>query len=113
MCIAKFSTTFEKMKLMKHTFSITLEIEVFVVKSSHQNKENHYRTKLILKLPPFPFTCSLVSDRMGSCISRTDLTNFSYELHISELKTQLRSNVIPIGKVRSGIYYHRALLFKV
>jgi len=54
-----------------------------------------------------------VSDRMGSCISRTDLTNFSYELHMSELKTDLGSNVIPIGKIKSGIYYHRALLFKV
>lgn len=61
----------------------------------------------------FSYLHRYVSDRMGSCISRTDLTKFSYELHMSELKTDLGSNVIPIGKIKSGIYYHRALLFKV
>ena len=56
---------------------------------------------------------SYVSDRMGGDVERSDLTNFSFELHISELKTELASNVIPIGRIKCGIYYHRALLFKV
>lgn len=50
---------------------------------------------------------------MGGDVERSDLTNFSFELHISELKTELASNVIPIGRIKCGIYYHRALLFKV
>ncbi|XP_066920274.1 armadillo repeat-containing protein 3-like isoform X2 [Clytia hemisphaerica] len=54
-----------------------------------------------------------VSDRMGGNVERSDFTNFSFELHISELKTELASNVIPIGRIKCGIYYHRALLFKV
>jgi len=50
---------------------------------------------------------------MGGNINKSELANFSYELHISELKTELTSNVIPIGRIKHGIYYHRALLFKV
>ena len=54
-----------------------------------------------------------VSDAMGGFVEKGDLTKFSYELHISGLKTELNSNVIPIGRIQKGIYYHRALLFKV
>ena len=50
---------------------------------------------------------------MGGEVGKADLPSFSYELHISELKKELDSNIIPIGKIRKGIYYHRALLYKV
>ena len=50
---------------------------------------------------------------MGGPILKDDVAKFSFELPVSELKHDLNSNVIPIGKVESGIYYHRALLFKV
>ena len=50
---------------------------------------------------------------MGGFVDKGDLTKFSYDLHISGLKAELNSNVIPIGRIEKGIYYHRALLFKV
>ncbi|KAM4828748.1 armadillo repeat-containing protein 3 [Thomomys bottae] len=53
-----------------------------------------------------------VSDKMGGRIPRERLNDFSWELHISELKFQLKSNVLPIGYIKKGTFYHRALLFK-
>ncbi|XP_035162833.3 armadillo repeat-containing protein 3 isoform X4 [Callithrix jacchus] len=53
-----------------------------------------------------------VAEKMGGKILKEKLPDFSWELHISELKFQLKSNVIPIGHVKKGIFYHRALLFK-
>ncbi|XP_012586701.1 PREDICTED: armadillo repeat-containing protein 3 isoform X2 [Condylura cristata] len=53
-----------------------------------------------------------VAEKMGGTISKEKLNDFSWEFHISELKFQLKSNVIPIGLIKKGIFYHRALLFK-
>ncbi|XP_013381649.1 armadillo repeat-containing protein 3 isoform X2 [Lingula anatina] len=53
-----------------------------------------------------------VADKMGGAIERGQLANFSYELPISQIKFDLKSNVIPIGMIKTGIHYHRALLFK-
>ncbi|XP_072269570.1 armadillo repeat-containing protein 3 [Pyxicephalus adspersus] len=53
-----------------------------------------------------------VAERMGGAIEKDQLHEFSWELHISELKFELKSNVIPIGKIKKGIFYHRALLYK-
>ncbi|XP_027451501.1 armadillo repeat-containing protein 3 isoform X5 [Zalophus californianus] len=53
-----------------------------------------------------------VAEKMGGKVSKEKLHDFSWELHISELKFQLKSNVIPIGLIKKGIFYHRALLFK-
>lgn len=50
---------------------------------------------------------------MGGEVEREKLHEFTWVLHISELKSQLQSNVIPIGFIKKGIYCHRALLFKV
>ncbi|NXP03458.1 ARMC3 protein, partial [Thinocorus orbignyianus] len=54
-----------------------------------------------------------VADKMGGPIERDKLHDFSWELHISEVKFELKSNIVPIGKVKKGTFYHRALLFKV
>uniref|UniRef100_M3YKY4 Armadillo repeat containing 3 n=1 Tax=Mustela putorius furo TaxID=9669 RepID=M3YKY4_MUSPF len=54
-----------------------------------------------------------VAEKMGGKVSKEKLHDFSWELHISELKFQLKSNVVPIGLIKQGIFYHRALLFKV
>ncbi|NWX98513.1 ARMC3 protein, partial [Nothoprocta ornata] len=54
-----------------------------------------------------------VADKMGGPIERDRLHDFSWELHISEIEFELKSNVVPIGKVKKGTFYHRALLFKV
>ncbi|XP_055003196.1 armadillo repeat-containing protein 3 [Sorex araneus] len=53
-----------------------------------------------------------VAEKMGGKIPKEKLQDFSWELHISELKYQLKSNVVPIGLVKKGFFYHRALLFK-
>ncbi|KAM6180922.1 LOW QUALITY PROTEIN: armadillo repeat-containing protein 3-like [Erethizon dorsatum] len=53
-----------------------------------------------------------VAEKMGGKILKDKLPDFNWELHINELKFQLKSNVIPIGYIKKGIFYHRALLFK-
>lgn len=50
---------------------------------------------------------------MGGCIEKGQLPNFSWELPLSQVKFELKSNVVPIGKIKAGIHIHRALLFKV
>lgn len=55
----------------------------------------------------------LVSEAMGGAVEMEKLHEFPWVLHLSELKFQLQSNVVPIGLIRRGIYCHRALLFKV
>uniref|UniRef100_A0AAY4EZR3 Armadillo repeat-containing protein 3 n=1 Tax=Denticeps clupeoides TaxID=299321 RepID=A0AAY4EZR3_9TELE len=54
----------------------------------------------------------LVSDAMGGAVNPDELHNFLFELHLSELKHKHQSNIIPIGRIRKGTYYHRAMLFK-
>lgn len=54
-----------------------------------------------------------VADKMGGSIEKGQLPNFSWELPLSQVKFELKSNVIPIGKIKAGIHIHRALLFKV
>ncbi|XP_035981505.1 armadillo repeat-containing protein 3 isoform X2 [Fundulus heteroclitus] len=54
----------------------------------------------------------LVSKAMGGVVAAEKLHQFQWVLHHSELKFQLKSNVIPIGLINKGIYCHRALLFK-
>uniref|UniRef100_A0A8C4RT32 Armadillo repeat containing 3 n=1 Tax=Erpetoichthys calabaricus TaxID=27687 RepID=A0A8C4RT32_ERPCA len=54
----------------------------------------------------------LVADAMGGPVERDVLHEFFWELHFSELKAELRSNVIPIGRIKKGVFCHRALLFK-
>ncbi|XP_023655956.1 armadillo repeat-containing protein 3 isoform X2 [Paramormyrops kingsleyae] len=55
----------------------------------------------------------LVSDAMGGTVARDELDRFMWEIHLSELKLQLQSNVIPVGMIKKGTFSHRALLFKV
>ncbi|XP_062841883.1 armadillo repeat-containing protein 3 isoform X2 [Trichomycterus rosablanca] len=55
----------------------------------------------------------LVSDAMGGPVDAEKQHEFPWELHLSELKFELRSNIVPVGRIRKGTYYHRALLFKV
>ncbi|XP_062608563.1 armadillo repeat-containing protein 3-like isoform X1 [Saccostrea cucullata] len=53
-----------------------------------------------------------VADKMGGPIEKGQLPNFSWELPLSQVKFELKSNVVPIGKIKAGIHVHRALLFK-
>ncbi|XP_071398841.1 armadillo repeat-containing protein 3 [Centroberyx affinis] len=54
----------------------------------------------------------LVSEAMGGAVEVDRLHEFPWELHLSELKFELHSNVVPIGRISKGIYCHRAMLFK-
>ncbi|XP_032360155.1 armadillo repeat-containing protein 3 isoform X2 [Etheostoma spectabile] len=54
----------------------------------------------------------LVSEAMGGAVEMEKLHEFSWLLHLNELKFQLQSNVVPIGLISRGIHCHRALLFK-
>lgn len=50
---------------------------------------------------------------MGGQVEPEKLHDFLWELHISELKFEACSNIVLIGKIKKGTYFHRALLFKV
>lgn len=54
-----------------------------------------------------------VSSCMGGEIERERMLEFGWQLHVAELKYNLNSNVVPIGYIKSGTYFHRALLYKV
>ena len=54
-----------------------------------------------------------MSEKLGGPIARDEVNNLGYELLINETKYELKSNIVPIGKIRLGTYYHRALLYKV
>ena len=53
---------------------------------------------------------TFVSNQMGGPVQ--NVSTFNHDLHIAQLKSDLKSNVIPIGFIKRGIFYHRALLFK-
>ena len=57
--------------------------------------------------------CRMVSAKMGGPVARGQVAQFSWELPISQLKYEKKSNVVPIGSIKAGIFVHRALLFKV
>lgn len=54
-----------------------------------------------------------VSKLMGGAIDPDNLSSYNYKFKISEMKLKLGSNVIPVGQITQGTFYHRALLFKV
>ena len=79
-----------------------------------------YLEEITEKIQPLPTTreqvvalAQYVSEHMGGPIEKGQLANFSWELPISQVRFELKSNVVPIGKIKSGIHIHRALLFKV
>ncbi|XP_039187378.1 armadillo repeat-containing protein 3 isoform X3 [Crotalus tigris] len=79
-----------------------------------------YITEISRTILPLPTSkeqvvalAQFVADRLGGPIERDNLHEFSWELHISEIEYELKCNVVPIGKISKGTFYHRALLFKV
>lgn len=78
-----------------------------------------YIEEVVEKIQPLPTTreqvtalASFVADKMGGPIEKGQLSNVGWELPLSQVKFELRSNIIPLGKIKSGIHIHRALLFK-
>ena len=53
----------------------------------------------------------LVSDNMGGKISSNPWNG--YKLHINALKKEKNTNLLALGDIKQGTYYHRALLFKL
>ncbi|CAF1511372.1 unnamed protein product [Adineta ricciae] len=60
-----------------------------------------------------PILARLVSDKMGGVIALDDITTFGYEVSMIQLKAEIHSNIVPIGRIRKGIYAQRAFLFKI
>ena len=50
---------------------------------------------------------------MGGSITPDDVATFGYEVAMNQLKAELGSNILPIGRVRKGVHAQRAFLFKV
>ncbi|XP_052795764.1 armadillo repeat-containing protein 3-like isoform X3 [Mya arenaria] len=78
-----------------------------------------YIEEVTEKIQPLPTTreqvkalAGFVAEKMGGSIERGQLSNFGWELPISQIKYELKSNVVPLGKIKAGIHVHRALLFK-
>ncbi|XP_071087900.1 armadillo repeat-containing protein 3-like isoform X1 [Haliotis cracherodii] len=78
-----------------------------------------YMEDVMDKIQPLPTTrlqvvalAEYVAEKMGGAIAKGQVTNFSWELALSQIKFELKSNVVPIGKIKAGIHVHRALLFK-
>ncbi|CAF1328260.1 unnamed protein product [Adineta steineri] len=59
-----------------------------------------------------PILAKFVSDKMGGTIAPDDVTTFGYEVAMIQLKAEIHSNIVPIGRIRKGIYAQRAFLFK-
>ncbi|KAI9103767.1 armadillo-type protein [Phlyctochytrium arcticum] len=55
---------------------------------------------------------SVVSQVMGGSVEPSRLQDIPYKFKITELKLKFDSNVILLGHVTQGTFYHRALLFK-
>ncbi|NWV94195.1 ARMC3 protein, partial [Machaerirhynchus nigripectus] len=73
-------------------------------------------SKTILPLPntreQVVALAQFVADKMGGPVEMEKLHNFSWELQMSEIEFELKSNIVPIGKIKRGTFFHRALLFK-
>ena len=50
---------------------------------------------------------------MGGPIEKGQLAYFGWELPLSQVRFDGKTNVVPIGKIKMGIHTHRAVLFKV
>jgi len=55
----------------------------------------------------------IVVGALGGCVSDgTKVSDIGFKVHITTLKIACKSNVLPIGLIKHGTFYHRALLFK-
>lgn len=55
----------------------------------------------------------IVTQTCGGCVSdASKIADIGFKVHITTLKMELNSNVIPVGRIKHGTFYHRALLFK-
>ena len=62
---------------------------------------------------PQTYAFRFVAEKMGGAIEKGQLAYFGWELPLSQVRFDGKTNVVPIGKIKMGIHTHRALLFKV
>lgn len=66
------------------------------------------------KGPAIGVLARLVCEHMGGTRAPGDYNEFAeFEYELSALKVRVKSNVLPLGEITKGVFYHRALLFKV
>lgn len=64
-------------------------------------------------LEQIQFIAQTVTTALGGCVKDASKTaNIGFKVHITSLKLDQKSNVVPIGTLSHGTFYHRALLFK-
>lgn len=61
--------------------------------------------------PSFLTHTRYVGDSLGGVVEISGA--FGFELPVGEMQRGRQSNVVPLGEVNSGVFQHRALLFKV
>ena len=54
-----------------------------------------------------------VAEKLGGAVNREELAAFSWELPLAMIRKDLNANIIPLGMLKKGTFFHRALLFKV
>ncbi|KAJ3203827.1 Armadillo repeat-containing protein 3 [Dinochytrium kinnereticum] len=65
------------------------------------------------KLQQIQHIASLVCNQMGGPVNPSVVGEFSHKFKITELKLRTGTNILPLGSITTGTFYHRALLFKV
>ena len=74
---------------------------------------------VLLAVPPFFLRDQIVAlarfvaEKLGGAVNREELAAFSWELPLAMIRKDLNANIIPLGMLKRGTFFHRALLFKV
>ncbi|XP_049776945.1 armadillo repeat-containing protein 3 [Schistocerca cancellata] len=82
----------------------TLMNSLVIMKDRDVNQILRQRVKIL---------ATFVAKQMAGKDPGLECTYHSHDLHITEIKHYLGSNIIPLGYIRSGYYLERAMLFKV
>ncbi|KAI9350808.1 armadillo-type protein [Obelidium mucronatum] len=78
----------------------------FLCQAASQNLSSYTPRQQIRQI------ATIVSAAMGGPVEPAALSEFSFKFKVSELKLKAESNVLLIGQIATGTFYHRALLFK-
>ena len=54
-----------------------------------------------------------VAEKLGGPVDREELAAFSWELPLAMIRKEINANIIPLGLLKKGTFFHRALLYKV
>jgi len=90
----------------------TLQIKFKEIMNKECNRDKDSFSVTIIE-EKIKAVANVVCEAMGGQINPEKLGDFAYKFSITEKKMNLNSNIIPIGEISAGIFYHRALLFKV